>query len=961
MEGSTLELQKKLIAATLALVMGACSAVCCAAEKQSDISLPTSADGEAFSDLQEDLSYSEYLSLYNFADTDVNDFEIDATNYISATATVELKSDLGYTKESGLYIGDSGDVSWIFNVPKSGLYRIGLYYYTVPGKQSDIERALYIDGKTPHSQADSLSVSRVFTNGEITKDAQGNDKYPEQIEIFDWYTQFYKDSTGYYTDDLLFYLECGEHTLTLSSIKEPIIIGKIIFAKKDDIPCYSDMLAKYRENGLKEIKLENPIKTQAETPDLKSTTLLTPSYDRSSPQTEPYNGTKLSLNVMSADRFSSAGMWIEYNVEVPEEGLYNIALKCKQSEARGLRTGFIVYINGEIPFSEASCFEFPYTSDFTNYYLGGDEPYYFYLKKGTNKIKFETTLGILGDYCNEVTESLEILNDAYRKLIVLTGTNPDLYRDYSLQEKLPDVIKSFGAQSEILYDIAERLSKDFGSKSDTSAILESTALLLNKMYKKPGMIPSELSNFSSALSSLGTLINNLKKCGITIDYFYVTTEHNTLTKASTGFFTKIIYEIKNFMASFTEEYDTFFVESENTRKITVWINSGRDQSNVLRQLLNSNFTPKSGITVDLRLADALLRATVAGQGPDVALSVGPGDPVNYAIRSAVYDLTNFEDFEEITKNFSKSSLIPFKLKDACYALPETATFPVLFYRKDILESLGISKPQTWEDLYSILPVLQANNMTIGLPVSDVTAGDSSGIQTFGSLLYQNNGAFYSSDSTKAMFDSEESCTAMDTWTRLYNNYGLPLSYNFLNRFTSGEMPVAMASYGVYNQLVIFAPQLKNKWDIALVPGTQKSDGSIDHTTPVSVTGCMIMENAKNKDDCWEFIKWWTSAETQTDFGREVECVIGEAGRYYTANIEAMGNIAWSTAHFNTLMKQFEYTVGIPEVPGSYYTWRSLDNAFREIINNDTDVREVMTDYNILINEELESKRKELLE
>ena len=284
----------------------------------------------------------------------------------------------------------------------------------------------------------------------------------------------------------------------------------------------------------------------------------------------------------------------------------------------------------------------------------------------------------------------------------------------------------------------------------------------------------------------------------------------------------------------------------------------------------------------------------------------------------------------------------------------------MFYRKDILSSLGLSAPETWEELYAILPILQSNNMTVGLPVSDVTAGDSSGIQTFGSLLYQNNGSFYSETGDRALFDSENACRAMETWTRFYNNYGLPLSYNFLNRFTSGEMPIALASYGMYNQMVIFAPQLKNKWDIALVPGTEREDGAIVHTTPVTVTGCMIMNNAKNKSDCWEFLKWWTSSATQTSFGREVECVIGEAGRYYTANIEAMGNIAWSTNHFNTLMNQFEQTVGIPEVPGGYYTWRSLDNAFREIINNDADVREVMTDYNITINEEIYSKRKELL-
>lgn len=43
-------------------------------------------------------------------------------------------------------------------------------------------------------------------------------------------------------------------------------------------------------------------------------------------------------------------------------------------------------------------------------------------------------------------------------------------------------------------------------------------------------------------------------------------------------------------------------------------------------------------------ADVLLKATLAGIGPDVALNVDSSLPVNYALRNAVYDLTNFDDF-----------------------------------------------------------------------------------------------------------------------------------------------------------------------------------------------------------------------------------------------------------------------------------------------------------------------------
>ena len=53
------------------------------------------------------------------------------------------------------------------------------------------------------------------------------------------------------------------------------------------------------------------------------------------------------------------------------------------------------------------------------------------------------------------------------------------------------------------------------------------------------------------------------------------------------------------------------------------------------------------------------------------------------------------------------------------------------------------------------------------------------------------------------------------------------------------------------------------------------------------------------------------------------------------------------------------TVGIPEVAGGYFTWRYLDNAFREIIDDGVDVREVMYACNKAINEEMAYQRDAL--
>ena len=49
-----------------------------------------------------------------------------------------------------------------------------------------------------------------------------------------------------------------------------------------------------------------------------------------------------------------------------------------------------------------------------------------------------------------------------------------------------------------------------------------------------------------------------------------------------------------------------------------------------------------------------------------------------------------------------------------YGLPETQSFPMMFVRKDVLADLGIDIPRTWDDVLEAIPVLQANNMQIGM-------------------------------------------------------------------------------------------------------------------------------------------------------------------------------------------------------------------------------------------------------
>ena len=96
------------------------------------------------------------------------------------------------------------------------------------------------------------------------------------------------------------------------------------------------------------------------------------------------------------------------------------------------------------------------------------------------------------------------------------------------------------------------------------------------------------------------------------------------------------------------------VYADSDEAIKVWITTGRDQGTILKSMVDDTFTPASGIKVNVEIVDpgALLNAVVAGRGPDVVLSVAANLPVDYALRNAAEDLTQFDGWEEVFSRFS---------------------------------------------------------------------------------------------------------------------------------------------------------------------------------------------------------------------------------------------------------------------------------------------------------------------
>ena len=229
---------------------------------------------------------------------------------------------------------------------------------------------------------------------------------------------------------------------------------------------------------------------------------------------------------------------------------------------------------------------------------------------------------------------------------------------------------------------------------------------------------------------------------------------------------------------------------------------------------------------------------------------------------------------------------------------------------------------------------------------------------FTTLLLQNGVPIYDEDHRLCVLDELPAVNCFVEWAEFYTKYNFTKSYSNINRFRTGTMPIVLADYTFYNSLVVAAPEIAGAWDMIPIPGIAQPDGTITRDTASSGSACMIFANTEEPDASWEFLKWWTSTETQVLYGRELETIQGASARWPTANLAAMERLGWTNAATKALQTQWQYVHGIPEVPGGYYVGRTVSNAIKSTINMGENAREMILDAVEDINEEILSKRKE---
>lgn len=928
-------------------------------------------------------TYMEYYEQIGGKTKPTNDIVLGVTEITGvASGTDEALPLTEKDGKTGVVVSeDNAWVEWTVTVPSAGIYNLMPNYYPLADGGRTITLKVTVDGQSPFIEAQTLSLPRIWVDGgKVTQDEFGNDIRPSQVEKPHWNAYSFLNELGMYDDPYFFYFEAGTHVIRIERIREALAIETLTLHNSKKLPTYDEYVAAHKDG-------KNPtgeaITQQAELPLEKTDSTLYALIDHQDAGTTPTHPYHMVLNTIGGTNWGTTGQSITWEVDVEEAGWYKFALRARQRENQGLISYRNLSINGEVPFEEAMNIPFEYDTEWGVFTLGGDEnPKLLYLEPG-DKLTLTVSSGKLSNVLREIQQTVLDMNEIYRKIIVVTGTSPDIYQDYYLEDELDDLADIFPELADMpeedhfryafhklrdtVTHIADEIIAVTGKTgSQTSNLLE-TAEKLEVYAGKSYEITADLGSFKSSIESLSSLLLSFGQQPVEVDCFYFVPVETKTPNGKAGGWSSFVYSVEKFWYSFFSDYQSKGAEGT----VEAWVSTGRDQMQIVSSMI-TDFTAATKTKVRLSLVNThtvLIEATMAGKGPDVALMIDSGEIINLSMRGALVDLEErYNVFETMggTENLTEAAWKRFRYYNGkthgIYGIPETQTWPMIFYRTDIFEELKLTPPETWDEYYEMLRTLQGQNMNAGMvETSSGTPGVSGSIDTFQSILFQKGSTYYNEDLTATLFDQTPAYEAFEQWADFYGKYGIDRSIDFYNRFRTGDVPIGFSSYGTYNQLQAAAPELRGLWKMTVIPGTVQEDGTINHASASGGSGCMLMSASINRgvaDKGFEFLSWWTDTDQQIRYGKELEATMGVAARYAPADLVALQNMGWTADELAILLEQRAQTQNVFSIPGDYLLARSLTNALRSTLDHKLEPRRTLAQYNRDINAEITRKRKE---
>lgn len=856
------------------------------------------------------------------------------------------------------------EIEFEIEAAEDGLYNFGLSYKGLGDATGNLNFGLKIDGEYPFAEAEKFNLFRIFRDAEGGNrvDGLGNEFAPEQVPYEDFYFDNVSDITRWTDEEYLFALSKGKHTITLVNGDAEFHIESVTFSVPEALNDYSKP-----EDSSKFYNGKNII-IEGESAKLKTGNWLAAKSENATLDVTPSDTYNVLANYIGGGNWKTSGQVLVWETPELEEGYYKLGFSFRQSELLGAKVYRRLKIDGKVPFSEADAVGFNYSYKWQSDFFEdkNNQPYLIYLSKGTHTISLEVTAGEITETRDLLKQIVAKLGDLYVQITMITGESVDIYRDYDLFAQIPNMEQTLKDISKNLKKSSENLQKITGEKSGSYiSIINNMEQIISLMLDNRYVAHRYKDEYYSKYTSLASVLFEMSDMPLDVDKISLVSPNAKQPFDKANGFQKLLFGIRKFFVSFGNDYNNISGVDSEDNGITIWVNWGRDQAQVLNSLIQSDFTSKTKIPVNVQIVNAsVVQAVLSGQGPDCLLQHSRSEPVNLAMRGMLYDLNQFDDIDEVLGWFQEGAEIPYYYKGGLYGLPDTQSFYLMFYRTDIFEEMGLTVPKTWEDFKETVKLLTRNNLTAWLPNNTATSTTQANIgigsiNIFPTLLMQQGLDVYESDGRATNLSDSDVIMAFNKWTNFYTKLKLPRTMDFYNRFRTGTCPIGISPYTLYTTLKAAAPEIDGLWNVALVPGTVDKNGNLNHTSTGGGTACSILDlPTTNPIEAWEFLKWWVSADVQLAFSSEVESILGPTGRVSVSNIEAFKRLEWDSSMKDVIVTAMNQASEVPEYPGSYYVSRSVYQAFWNVVENNKNAKQTLLQFASEADEEITRKWKQ---
>ncbi len=872
-------------------------------------------------------------------------------------------------------------------VDKAGLYYLSVDYISVGSSLSNYTLSTTINGKQEYSEMNTIRLPMTWKDTDkknfvssgalksFPKDSYGDEMTPKQKKVQIWTNAYLYNNTYTSTTPLCFYLEKGNNEIALENVSSGGLgIGSLTAeAAKDDTKSYKEYS---KAHGKDAVVKDDKYKIEIDAVNYyrKNSTEITYDNDVDDSLTR-FNIDYKKLNIL---KWGEAGVETTYTFDVKKTGNYNLALHLKNGK-KEFETFETIKIDGKVPFKEMYNYAFDSSqSSYQNAMLEDKDgkAYKFYLTKGRHSISIKQENEPIMEAYRYALLIEEHVTNFDLEIKKITGAEVDENRNWKMTKYIKAIDDYLDAYSDMIQHI-RYLLQDYSENGNAGAVLASldqADIFIENMKEYPDDIALHTSDLTgpdnSILVALSKFAEDLTLNDFTLDRVYVCGSKDQLGKENSSFGSSLWTGIKSLLNTFiTDKYDTKISDDKDT--ITIWFNKATTHVNLLQKMAASDFTKyykeKTGKDIKVHITaipdpSKFTLAIAAKETPDVAMGLLSYMPFDLCSRGALYDFTKFDDFWTVANRFPTGAFVSYVYNEGVYAIPEQTDFNAVVYRKDIFRQLGLKVPDNWDELIDILPTLQRYGKNFYHNISLGVTGYKWFYQT-APMILQNGGQLYVQDKNgivKTGIDSKDSIRGLQLLGDLFNKYSLDTSVNsFFNNFRYSTLPIGIIGMEDYTLIKNGAPELDGEWEIAPYIGTVGKDGVTNRTFVANGTGAAIMKGSKKKQAAWEFIKWWTSKEVQTEYTNTLTSSYGKTYFWLTSNLEALQNNPMEEKDKNVMLKQINWVTDVTRTPGQYLLERTISNIWTSMVFDGVSAQVSVDEKKADVNKEITRKMTEL--